>query len=360
MQDISPHSPEARRKRLAAIQARFGSQVVERVRPGTRPFEVGKRVLVGVYNDGFIHAGNIAYLSLLSMFPFFILAAAVAQLLGSSEGAQAAVVNVLGSLPPSIAAVIRAPVAEVLTARQGPLLWFGALVGLWTASSFIETIRDILRRAYGVKYTAPFWEYRLISATFMLGLILLLMIALATTVLLSSIEAFIVAKVPQLASIEDTLTLLRIVPALALYLTVYLTFVVLTPSRYRKRGCRKWPGAALVTLWWIGTATLLPKAISLAGGYDLTYGSLAGVMIALLFFFTVGLGVVMGAELNAGLAETDATALEGEHYAGPHAATLEVEAPEPGEKVTITPSQAEEVPATERAVVEAAEEGKIV
>ncbi len=240
------------------------------------------------------------------------------------------------------------------------MLWFGALVGLWTASSFIETIRDILRRAYGVKYTAPFWEYRLISVLFMLALILLLMIALATTVMLTSIEAFIVAKVPGLAQIEDTLTLLRIVPGLALYLTVYLTFVVLTPSRYRRRGCRKWPGAALVTVWWIGTATLLPKAISLAGGYDLTYGSLAGVMIALLFFFVVGLGVVMGAELNAGLAETEARALEGEHYTGPHAATLEVEAPEPGEKVTIVPSEVEQVPSTEGAVVAAAEEGKIV
>jgi membrane protein len=359
MQDISPHSPEARRKRLAAIQARFGSQVVERVKPGTKPFEVAKRVAIGVYNDGFIHAGNIAYLSLLSMFPFFILAAAVAQLFGSTEGAQQIVVNVLRSLPPDIAAVVRDPVAEVLTARQGPLLWFGALVGLWTASSFIETIRDILRRAYGVKYTAPFWEYRLISATLMLGLVLLMLIALASTVLLSSIEAFIVAKVPQLGDIESTLTLLRFVPGLALYGTVYLIFVVLTPSRYRKSGCRKWPGALLVTAWWIGTATLLPKAISLAGGYDLTYGSLAGVMIALLFFFIVGLGVVMGAELNAGLAETDARALEGEHYAGPHVATLEVEAPEPGEKVTLQPSQIQEVPESAEAVVAAAEEGKI-
>jgi membrane protein len=294
------------------------------------------------------------------MFPFFILAAAVAQLFGSSDGAQQAVSNVLGSLPPQIAAVIREPVAEVLTARQGPLLWFGALVGLWTASSFIETIRDILRRAYGVKYTAPFWEYRLISASFMLGLVVLLMISLAATVLLSSIEAFIVAKVPQFAEIETTLTLVRIVPAAALYLTVYLTFVVLTPSRYRKRGCRKWPGALLVTVWWVGTAILLPEAISLAGGYSMTYGSLAGVMIALLFFFIVGLGVVMGAELNAGLADTGATALEGEHYAGPHAATLEVEEAELGEKVTLVPSEAQEVPATAEAVVAAAEEGKIL
>ena len=38
--------------------------------------------------------------------------------------------------------------------------------------------------------------------------------------------------------------------------------------------------------------------------YNLTYGSLAGIMIALFFFWLVGLGVVIGAELNAALAET--------------------------------------------------------
>jgi membrane protein len=243
-------------------------------------------------------------------------------------------VSILRSLPPDIAKVLREPVSEVLTARQGPLLWFGALVGLWTASSFIETIRDILRRAYGVQYSAPFWEYRLISVLFMLGLTLLLMIALAATVALSSIEAFVVARLPGLADLEDMLTLIRLVPGLTLYFTVYLVILVLTPSRYRKLTCRKWPGALLITLWWVATAALLPQAISLAGGYNLTYGSLAGVMITLLFFFIVGLGVVMGAELNAALAETGAVALEGEQFKGPHADELEVEAPGPGEEIS--------------------------
>ena len=174
MQEISPLSPEARRRRLAKLKAQFGEHVVERLKPGTRPFEVVKRVITGVYSDGFIHAGNLAYLSLLVMFPFFILAAAVAQLLGRSADAQRTVFTVLQQLPPNVAAVLRDPIAEVLTARQGALLWFGAIVGLWTATSFIETIRDILRRAYGVKYSAPFYTYRLLSILFMLGLVLLL------------------------------------------------------------------------------------------------------------------------------------------------------------------------------------------
>ena len=48
----------------------------------------------------------------------------------------------------------------------------------------------------------------------------------------------------------------------------------------------------------------LPPVLRSFFTYSLTYGSLAGIMIALLFFWLVGLGVVIGAELNAALAET--------------------------------------------------------
>ena len=55
----------------------------------------------------------------------------------------------------------------------------------------------------------------------------------------------------------------------------------------------------------------------------------------MIFFFVVGLGVVMGAELNAALAESGATALKGEIYTGPYTDELEVEEPQPGEDVKV-------------------------
>ena len=60
----------------------------------------------------------------------------------------------------------------------------------------------------------------------------------------------------------------------------------------------------------LGLAVVLSERFSaplgLLGGYSLTYGSLAGVIITLFFFFIIGLGLVIGAELNAALAETPA------------------------------------------------------
>jgi membrane protein len=333
MKDISPQSPESRRKRLASLEAAFGHDVVEKVKPRVYAFEVLKRVAVGVYNDGFIHAGNLAYLALLAMFPFFILAAAIARLLGRTEDGALTVGTFLAKLPPEVASTLRGPVQEVLTARTGPLLWFGALVGLWTAASFIETIRDILRRAYGVKFCAPFWEYRLASIAIIFAAVVILMFAFAFTVILSSLQNAIERLLPISAEVGSTLGTFQALPAAMMFLTFYVLFYALTPVRYRKPDCKKWPGALLITVWWLGTVQILPRAIGLFGGYSLTYGSLAGVMIALLFFFFIGLGVVMGAELNAALAESGATALKGEIYSGPFKDELEVEEPQPGEDV---------------------------
>ena len=319
------------------MKAAFGSQVAEQFKPGSRAFEVLKRIAVGVYNDGFIHAGNLAFLALVALFPFFIIAAALAQILGESESARLTVATVLSQLPPGVAATLRDPVQEVLTARTGPLLWFGAIISLWTVGSFIETIRDILRRCYGVKFCAPFWEYRLGSIALIIVAVILMLFAFAVSVLLSSVQHAIEAWIPIADDIAGTISIYRVIPALALFGTIYALFYALTPTRYRRHKCPVWPGVLLITVWWLGTVELLPEAIGLLGGYNLTYGSLAGVMIVLIFFFMVGLGVVAGAELNAALAEVDPTALKGEIYTGPFKDQLEVEEPEPGEDVELVP-----------------------
>src|SRR3954466_9063134 len=228
MRDISPVSPEARRKRLASMRAAFGTEVEEKLKPRLTTWEVVKRIAIGVYNDGFIHAGNLAYLSIVALFPFFIVAAAVAHLFGQSQDALLTVANVLRRLPPAVAATLREPIQEVLTVRTGPLLWLGGIVGLWTAASFIETIRDILRRAYGVKFCAPFWEYRLGSILLILGAVLLLMIAFAASTALTFAHHLLIEWFPLAQGVASSLGLYRFVPGVTLYFTFYVLFLALT------------------------------------------------------------------------------------------------------------------------------------
>lgn len=303
MREISPESPEARRKRLASAKAHLGT-IRGKLGSRSRTWEVIKRVAVGVYSDGFIHAGNLAYLALLSIFPFVIVTAAIARLFGQTEEGLEAVNALLQTMPADVANVLRRPIHDVLLARSGTLLWLGALVGLWTTGSFIETVRDIIRRAYGVTFSRPFWEYRLGSVGVTISAVVLALVAFSFSILMSGVQQFLIERIPGADDLVGVLTLLRVAPALVLFGSLYLLFYVLTPKRYRVTKCRKWPGPAFITGWWVLTTSLLPVALSSLTAYDLTYGSLAGVIIALFFFFIIGLGLVIGAELNAALAET--------------------------------------------------------
>jgi membrane protein len=123
------------------------------------------------------------------------------------------------------------------------------------------------------------------------------------------------------------------VPAATLFVTFYVLFLALTPARYRKIECRKWPGALLDHRLVAGDGRAAARAIGLFGGYSLTYGSLAGVMIALLFLLRHRARRGDGAELNAALAKAGRHALKGEIYSGPYTDELEVEEPQPGEDV---------------------------
>lgn len=304
MDRISPKSPEARR--LSGWQGRLQDLGI-----GARVIEVVKRVVIGTFTDGFTHAGNLAYLALTTLFPFFIVAAAIARLVGRTGEGLHAVAAFLETVPSDVADVLRQPILDVLQARSGSLLWFGAIVGLWTTAGFIETLRSILRRAYGVQSNTPFWRYRLGAIGLIIGSVILALAAFSFQVILTGVEQFIYRVLPFHSNVAALVSLGRLAPALALFGALYILFYSLTPREYRVSKCPKWPGAAFVTLWWMGVTAALPWALSNLGNYDLTYGSLAGVMIALIFFFLVGLGVVIGAELNAALAETSENGLEG-------------------------------------------------
>jgi len=270
--------------------------------PLQQALRVIRRVASGTFNDGFIHAGNLAYLSMLAIFPFFILGAALFDLIGGRANAKALIEAVVRALPQSVASVIEPVAEDVIYARSGWLLWLGAAVGLWTVSSLIETIRDILRRAYGTPPVAAFWKARLFSAGLILAAVVVLMLSLFAQVAIGAAQEVIAAAFPTLAEAIATLSVSRVVPALGLALSLYVLFATLTPAQYRKASAPRWPGALFTMLWWIIVAAALPVVLRRFFTYDLTYGSLAGSMVTLLFFWLVGLGLVIGAELNAALA----------------------------------------------------------
>ncbi|PZQ62803.1 MAG: ribonuclease BN [Sphingomonas taxi] len=295
-------TPEDRGRHHGAARRRLDRKLA-RLRPLAFGWEILKRALVGVWTDGFIHAGNLAYLALMTVFPFFIVAAAVASLFGQSDEVQRGLASFLSVLPRDVAAVLRTPIANVLQARTGPFLWFGALVGLWTVGSFAETIRDIFRRAYGTRSSQSLWRARLGLSMAIIASVVIALFAFLVQGILTAAEQFIYRLLPLAQHVAEWLNLARAVPAAVMFGALYMLFLSVTPGKYRRSDAPKWPGALFTTVWWVSMTAGLPWALSQLGGYDLTYGSLAGVVVMLLFFYLIGLGLVFGAHLNAALAE---------------------------------------------------------
>lgn len=296
-------SPEARRTR--ALHYRAGlTEAQASLGPGSPFRQIIARVWTGVINDGFIHAGNFAYMMLIALFPFCIIGAATFSLLGEPGQRAAAVDAILLELPPIVAQAIEPVARSVVVARHGWLLWLGGVVGLWTVGSLIETVRDVLRRAYGTQWERGYWRFRLGSTALILASMVLLIVSIGAQVAMIAVQQAIMAFAPGLVDWVHRLSLSRFVPAIGLYGSLYMLFLALTPKAYRSRSYPKWPGALFVATWWLAVMGSLPIILHTFFKYDLTYGSLAGVMITLFFFWLVGLGVVVGAELNAALAES--------------------------------------------------------
>ena len=167
------------------------------------------RVWTGVYNDGFIHAGNLAYVVMFSLFPFLVVGAAAFSLIGEANDRATVVAAVLAAVPAEVADTLRPVAHSVVNARSGWLLWLGGLFGLWSVGSLIETIRDILRRAYGTHWEHAFWRYRLGSTAVVLVSMILLISSLSVQVMLGAVQEAMEVWTPQLADVIHSLGLLN-------------------------------------------------------------------------------------------------------------------------------------------------------
>lgn len=301
-------TPEGRRKLAQSLSAQEGVEdstpLDLRFGPRSHLVIVVERVVLGVWEDGFIHAGNLAYMGIIALFPFFITVAAMFSAIGASGEGASSVAAFLAALPPVVSRTLEPVALDVMAARHGWLLWVGGAVGLWTVSSLVETIRDILHRAYGIDAGAAFLRHRLFSGLLIIATVVVLLLSLYAQIAFATAEQVIAERFPHLHRLDSLLSLGQTAPVAMLFGSIYLLFIALTPTRYRRGGCPVWPGAVLVTAWWTAVSAALPVLLRFVFKYDLTYGSLAGVMIALFFFWLVGLGMVTGAELNAALARS--------------------------------------------------------
>jgi len=245
-------------------------------------------------------AGYLAFMSLLAMFPFFIFLTALAGEIGQSEQGLQAIDQLLETLPADVAGVLSSPIKEVVDGASGSVLTFSAAVAIWTAANGMEGARNAVRRAYMRKSSRPAWSRRLESIALIILIAVLLLIGMAVQVLGPAIWQAVDTRLEIPGVLAKLWQWLRFgLSPLALFIALYGLFFALTPRSIKP--CYRAPGALLSLAVWMVMAAGLSTYLRFFNNYDVTYGSLAGVMITIIFLFLLGLGFILGAELNATL-----------------------------------------------------------
>jgi membrane protein len=249
-------------------------------------------------------AGYMAFSALLALFPFVVFLVSLAGIVGETDQVQNFMAYAFEYLPVEVGREIYPVISSiVLEPPKGGVLTVSILGTLWVSSSGVEALRTAVDRAYGVPDRRPFWWRRLQGLAFVVVGAMAIIVATITIV----IGPLIWDAVNYLFEIPDNVfglynTLRYATGALGLFLVICVLYRFL--PNVRQRWFNVLPGAVLACSSWLIVATVFSVYLSNVGNYSVTYGSLGGVIAALMFFFVSAMVFVLGAELNAAILQS--------------------------------------------------------
>lgn len=259
-----------------------------------------------IYRFGSHHiTGNgaeMTYFLILSIFPFIIVL--LNALSYTSLGQEDVIMGMIQYAPGEIQNIIGDFVKDVVSGSSQGLLSIAALGGLWTASNGVRAIIRSLNEAYECSENRSFIKQRGISILFTLALIVMIVVVFVALIFGEVIGKF-VFDLLNLSSVFKTIwTYVRfIIPLIFLILTFTLLYKF-SPNVNDDRTItfkEALPGAIFGAFAWLALSTLFSFYVSNFGNYSVTYGSLGGVIIMLVWLFISSIVIVLGGEINATL-----------------------------------------------------------
>ncbi|AHX11326.1 yihY family inner membrane domain protein [Neorickettsia helminthoeca str. Oregon] len=256
-----------------------------------------------LYHGGSEYAGYLSFLLLLSIFPFLFFFTAVAGHIGSivDESSYEITRKLLSlfidGVPENIIEGIMPYIKEILEGPTQSLLTFTILGAIWTASSIVEGLKAAVNRAYNFSTDALVYEYifrRCISIVqfLMISMTILLFLLFPTIypLLTKNLKFLSLVVKPDWIpyNILTTFCMFFFVAAL------YIFF-----PKERQKFIDVIPGSVAVVALWIITSVSFSFYLRSFTQMSLIYGSIAGIIVIMTYFYLINLCFIYGAELNA-------------------------------------------------------------
>lgn len=260
---------------------------------------VGKRVLRELREDQIQGlAAGLAFYALLAVFPALIAFVSIYGLVADPQSVTDLMARLSSGLPEGAGTLIAGQLERIVQMSGGALSWtaVSAIVGaLWSASSGAQQLIKALDRAYDIDESRGFFKLRGVSIVLTLMFFVLGGVAIGLIVVVPPLLASI-APGP---AVEIAVAIGRFIVLAALLMVVLAAVYRYAPDREEPRWEWVSPGAVVGTIVWIVASILFSIYVSNFGNFGQTYGSLAGVIILMLWLFISAFVVLAGAELNA-------------------------------------------------------------
>lgn len=263
--------------------------------------DIAKRVgqQLGADHISIIAAG-VAFNVFLAIFPLLIAAVSVYGLVVDPPTLQSHLNTLTGILPASAEPVISGRLHSLIQTSERALSWglaLSVLTTLWAANRGTKALFEGINLAYNAQQTRGFILNNAITLLFTLGGLIFGGISLA--LLIGVPAAADALPLPQFVII---LIKLAVWPLLFLLLIIALGLVYkVAPVRHSPQ--LKWVsvGSLVAAVIWLAASGLLSFFVANFGNYDETYGSLAAVVVLMLWLMLSSYVALLGAEINSEL-----------------------------------------------------------
>ncbi|MGY4642306.1 YihY/virulence factor BrkB family protein [Cellulomonas sp. URHB0016] len=248
-------------------------------------------------------AAALTYYAVLAIAPALLAVVSIFGLVGDPDQMVDQVVQIANDVGPSDAVDTVQPILDRLTAAPsaGFGLVLGLLVAFWSASGYVAAFSRGMNRVYEVEEGRPFWKLRpaLLAVTVVLVLIAVVIVAAAV------LSAGVARSVGDAIGLSDAaVTVWDVAKWPVMVALVVLAVAVLyyaTPNVRQPKFRWMSVGALVAIVVWVLASLAFGFYVANFSSYDKTYGSLAGVIVFLLWLWITNLALLFGAELDAEL-----------------------------------------------------------
>jgi membrane protein len=247
-------------------------------------------------------AASLTYYGLLSMFPALIALISLVGLFGDPQSTASTITDIVTRIgPESAAQTFSGPIESITSNRSaaGIALIAGLLVALWSASGYVGAFMRASNVIYETPEGRPIWKLRPLQILVTLVLVILLaLVALGIVLTGPIVDA--VAESIGISSTATTIWDIAKWPVLAALFVTMISILYYASPNVKLRGF-KWvtPGSIVALVVWVLASAGFAFYVSKFGSYDKTYGTLAGVVVVLMWLWITNLAILFGHELNA-------------------------------------------------------------